>query len=220
MDPAIDGSWAMEKRKTAPAGGPKRVALYLRVSTMGQTTVNQRRELEAVAARQGWEVVQVFSDNGVSGAKGRKDRPALDALLQGVARREFDIVAAWSVDRLGRSLQDLIEVLSDLHAKGVDLYLHQQGLDTSTPSGRAMYQMMGVFAEFERAIIRERVLSGLARAKAEGVTLGRPALEDANVAKVKAIKAELATGKGIRRIARELQAGVGTVLRIKAELAA
>jgi DNA invertase Pin-like site-specific DNA recombinase len=207
----------MAKRKAA--GGRKRVALYLRVSTTGQNTTNQRRELEAVADRHGWKVVDVFSDNGVSGAKGRKDRPGLDALLKGVARRDFDMVAAWSVDRLGRSLQDLIEVLSDLHAKGVDLYLHQQGLDTSTPSGRAMYQMMGVFAEFERAIIRERVMSGLARAKAEGITLGRPALEDADAAKVKAIKAELAAGKGIRRIARELQAGIGTVRRIKAELA-
>jgi DNA invertase Pin-like site-specific DNA recombinase len=152
-------------------------------------------------------VVQVFSDNGISGAKGRKDRPGLDALLKGVARRDFDMVAAWSVDRPGRSLQDLI------------LYLHQQGLDTSTPSGRAMYQMMGVFAEFERAIVRERVMSGLARAKAEGIAFGRPTLEDADAAKVKAIKAELAAGKGIRRIARELQAGVGTVMRIKAELA-
>jgi len=208
----------MAKRKAA--GSHKRVALYLRVSTTGQNTTNQRRELEAVAERHGWELVQVFSDNGISGAKGRKDRPGLDALLKGVTRREFDMVAAWSVDRLGRSLQDLIEVLSDLHAKGVDLYLHQQGLDTSTPSGRAMYQMMGVFAEFERAIIRERVMSGLARAKAEGITLGRPALEDADAAKVKAIKAELAAGKGIRRIARELQAGIGTVMRIKAELAA
>jgi DNA invertase Pin-like site-specific DNA recombinase len=209
------------RRKTAAAGGGgKRVALYLRVSTTGQTTINQRLELEAVAARHGWEVVEVFSDNGISGAKGRKERPGLDALLKGVARREFDMVAAWSVDRLGRSLQDLIEVLSDLHAKGVDLYLQQQGLDTSTPSGRAMYQMMGVFAEFERAIIRERVLSGLARAKAEGVTLGRPALEDADADKVTAIKAALAAGKGVRRIAREFQAGVGTVLRLKAEQAA
>jgi DNA invertase Pin-like site-specific DNA recombinase len=208
----------MAKRKAA--GSRKRVALYLRVSTTGQNTTNQRRELEAVAKRHGWEVVQVFSDNGISGAKGRKDRPGLDALLKAVARREFDMVATWSVDRLGRSLQDLIEVLSDLHAKGVDLYLHQQGLDTSTPSGRAMYQMMGVFAEFERAIIRERVMSGLARAKAEGIALGRPALEDADADKVTAIKAELTAGKGIRRIARELQAGVGTVMRIKAELAA
>src|SRR5262245_58553575 len=101
----------MAKRKAAVGG--KRVAVYLRVSTTGQTTTNQRRELEAVASRHGWEVVQVFSDNGVSGAKGRKDRPGLDALLKGVARRDFDMVGAWSVDRLGRSLQDLIEVLSD-----------------------------------------------------------------------------------------------------------
>jgi DNA invertase Pin-like site-specific DNA recombinase len=209
----------MATRKTE-AIGAKRVAIYLRVSTTGQTTANQKRELEEVAERHGWEVVQVFSDNGISGAKGRKERPGLDALLKGVARRDFDMVAAWSVDRLGRSLRDLIEVLSDLHAKDVDLYLHQQGLDTSTPSGRAMYQMMGVFAEFERAIIRERVMSGLARAKAEGVTLGRRALEQADAAKVAAIKAELAAGKGIRRIARELEAGVGTVMRIKAELAA
>jgi DNA invertase Pin-like site-specific DNA recombinase len=210
----------MAKRKTASASSAKRVALYLRVSTTGQTTANQRRELEAVAGRHGWDVVHVFSDNGVSGAKGRKDRPGLDALLKGVARREFHMVAAWSVDRLGRSLQDLIEVLSDLHAKGVDLYLHQQGLDTSTPSGRAMYQMMGVFAEFERAIVRERVLSGLARAKAEGITLGRPSIEDSNAHKYEAIKAALAAKQGIRRIARELQTGVGTVLRIKADLAA
>jgi DNA invertase Pin-like site-specific DNA recombinase len=197
----------------------KRVAIYLRVSTTGQTTANQQRELEAVANRHGWEVVQVFADNGVSGAKGRKERPGLDALLKGVAPRDFDMVAAWSVDRLGRSLQDLIEVLSDLHAKNVDLYLHQQGLDTSTPSGRAMFQMMGVFAEFERAIIRERVLSGLARAKAEGVTLGRRALEQSEPEKVEAIKAALVAGMGVRRIAREHRAGVGTVLRVRAEMA-
>jgi DNA invertase Pin-like site-specific DNA recombinase len=207
----------MAKRKTA-AGGIKRVVLYLQVSTTGQTTANQRRELEAVAARHGWEVVQVFSDNGVLDAKGRKDRPGLNVLLEGVARRDFDIVAAWSVDRLGRSLQDLIEVLSDLHGKGVDLYLHQQGLDTSTPSGRAMFQMMGVFAEFERAIIRERVMSGLARAKSEGVTLGRPSIKN-NAEKFKAIKAALAAKRGVRAIARDLKTGVGTVLRIRAELA-
>ena len=140
--------------------------------------------------------------------------------MKAVARREIDMVAAWSVDRLGRSLIDLLDFLRELHAKGVDLFLHQQGIDTSTPAGKAMFQMMGVFAEFERAIIRERVMSGLARAKAEGITLGRRPLEDADAAKVTAIKAELGTGKGIRRIARELQAGGGTVMRIKSEQAA
>jgi DNA invertase Pin-like site-specific DNA recombinase len=117
-------------------------------------------------------------------------------LLKAVARREVDMVAAWSVDRLGRSLQGLVEVLSDLHSKGIDLYLHQQGLDTSTPSGRAMFQMMGVFAEFERAMIRERVLSGLARAKAEGVQLGRRRLEETDAKKVAAIRQSRAKGKG------------------------
>ena len=114
----------------------KRVGIYLRVSTSEQTTDNQRRELEAVAARHGWTVVQVFEDAGISGAKGRHGRPGLDALMKAIARRELDMVAAWSVDRLGRSLTDLLELLRELHAKGVDLFLHQQGLDTSTPGGR------------------------------------------------------------------------------------
>ena len=146
----------------------KRVALYVRVSTDHQTIKNQERELEAVAERHGWQVVAVFKDQGISGAKGRDGRPGLDKLLQAVARKEFDLVAAWSVDRLGRSLLDLVQVLQELHGKGIDLYLHQQGIDTTTPSGKAMFQMMGVFAEFERSMIHERVMAGLARAKAEG----------------------------------------------------
>jgi DNA invertase Pin-like site-specific DNA recombinase len=204
--------------------GPKRVAIYLRVSTGEQTTANQRRELEAVAKHNGWEVVARFEDKGVSGAKGRDKRPGFDALLKGVTRREFDLVAAWSVDRLGRSLQHLVETLGDLNATGTDLYLHQQALDTSTPSGRALFQMCGVFAEFERAMIRERVNAGLARAKADGVTLGRPRLEqrdatgkplDAESAKKAAtIIAMRAKGVGIRKIASELGVGVGTVLRL------
>jgi DNA invertase Pin-like site-specific DNA recombinase len=200
----------------APKSKGKRVAIYLRVSTDEQTTSNQRRELKAVAERHEWSVVSVFEDAGISGAKGRDERPGLDALLKAVARREVDMVAAWSVDRLGRSLQGLIEVLSDLHAKGVDLYLHQQGLDTSTPSGRAMFQMMGVFAEFERAMIRERVMSGLARARAEGTQLGRRRLEDTDAKKVATIRRERAKGKGIRAIARDLGVGVGTVIRLTA----
>src|SRR5215468_4325383 len=134
-----------------------RAALYLRVSTDGQTVENQRRELLAVAKRHGWEIGGEFIDHGISGAKGRDRRPGLDRLLKGVARREFDMVAAWSVDRLGRSLQHLVGLLGELHAKRVDLYLHQQGLDTSTPAGKALFQMMGVFAEFERAMTVERV---------------------------------------------------------------
>ncbi len=191
----------------------KRVALYVRVSTDGQTVANQRHELEAVAERHGWDVVKVYSDQGVSGSKGRDQRPAFDALCKGIARRDFDLVAAWSVDRLGRSLQHLIEFLGEMKAKGVDLYLHQQGLDTSTPAGRAMYQMLGVFAEFERAMIVGRVNAGLARARAQGKTLGRPKV-DASVEK--AVRALRAKGNGIRKVAAELGIGVSTVQRIDA----
>jgi DNA invertase Pin-like site-specific DNA recombinase len=194
----------------------KRVALYVRVSTSEQTTRNQRRELKAVAERHGWQVMNIFEDAGISGAKGRDRRPGLDALMKAVARREIDMVAAWSVDRLGRSLTDLLDVLKDLHAKGVDLFLHQQGLDTSTPSGRAMFQMLGVFAEFERAMVRERVMAGLARAREEGTQLGRKRLEDTDPSKVKTIHLKRSQGTGIRRIARDLNVGVGTVLRVLA----
>jgi DNA invertase Pin-like site-specific DNA recombinase len=189
-----------------------RVALYLRCSTSEQTTKNQRRELQAAAKRHGWNVVAVFEDAGVSGAKSRKERPGLDALLRGVARKEFDLVAAWSVDRLGRSLQDLLGTLGELHAKGVDLYLHQQGLDTTTPAGKAMFQMMGVFAEFERAIIRERVVSGLERARSEGVRLGRPRAVEKDGER--AIRAARKRGDSFRKIAMDLKLSLGVVQRV------
>ena len=193
----------------------KRVALYLRVSTSEQNTRNQRRDLKVAAEVHGWTVASIYEDEGISGAKGRDLRPGLDALLKAVTRREVDMVAAWSVDRLGRSLTDLLGVLGELHASGVGLYLHQQGLDTSTPSGRAMFQMMGVFAEFERAMIRERVMAGLARAREEGIKLGRRPIEEADAKKAQAVRSALAAGKGIRRIARDLGVGVGTVIRVR-----
>src|SRR5712671_5585444 len=152
----------------------KRAVLYLRVSTVDQTTANQERELREIAGRMGCEIVKVYKDHGISGAKGRDKRPAFDALCRDAAQRKFDVVMAWSVDRLGRSLQDLVGFLSELHALKVDLFLHQQGLDTTTPAGKAMFQMMGVFAEFERTMIQERVRAGMARAKREGKHIGRP----------------------------------------------
>jgi len=189
----------------------KRVALYLRVSTSEQTTKNQQRELQAVAKRHGWKIVATFDDAGVSGAKGRDKRPGLDALLKGVARKEFDIVAAWSVDRLGRSLQDLVSLLGEIHGKGLDLYLHQQGIDTTTPAGKALFQMMGVFAEFERAMIQERVKAGLARARSEGTPLGRPRVSDETEA---AIRDARSKGTGMLKIARALGVGVSVVQRV------
>ena len=122
----------------------KRVAIYLRVSTSKQDTDNQRRELEAVAERSGWKVVKVYEDAGISGAKGRDQRPALDAMMKAVNAKEFDMVASWSVDRLGRSLTDLLSILQGLHDKGVGLFLHQQGLDTSTTAAYSLSSNAGL----------------------------------------------------------------------------
>ena len=198
---------------------PKRVALYVRVSTDGQTVQNQLGELRLVADRHGWVIVHTYADEGISGTKGREGRPEFDKLLKAIARREIDMVAAWSVDRLGRSLKDLVSLLSDLQAKGVDLFLYQQGLDTSTPSGRAMFQMLGVFSEFEAAMIRDRVRTGVARAKRNGTKsgkpIGRPRLSrDQEVAAQKLLRG----GMGILKVARTLEIGTGTVSRISAQM--
>jgi DNA invertase Pin-like site-specific DNA recombinase len=162
-------------------------------------------------------VIAEFADEGISGAKGRAKRPGLDKLLRAVSRREVDIVAAWSVDRLGRSLWDLLETLGEIHAKHVDLYPHQQGLDTGTPAGRALFQMLGVFAEFEREIIKERVNAGIARARKLGTTsgraIGRPRSD-------KGPRAMLAAGTGIRKTSRDLGVGVSVEQRTARESAA
>ncbi len=194
----------------------KRVAIYARVSTNGQSVTNQLRELRQVAKRQGWKVVAEFMDRGVSGAKGRAQRPQFDKLCQAATRREIDLIMSWSVDRLGRSLQHLVTFLGEIHAKGVDLYLHQQGVDTSTPAGKALFQMCGVFAEFERSIIQERVKAGLARARAQGKKLGRPRVAASIERKVRTHRTK---GMGIKAIARKLGIGTGTVQRIVKEAA-
>jgi DNA invertase Pin-like site-specific DNA recombinase len=191
----------------------RRFAIYVRVSTdKGQTVDNQLIDLQHAAERFGWTIVAVHRDEGISGAKGRDRRPGFDALLRGIARREYDIVAAWSVCRLGRSLPDLIAFLGDLNAKAVDLYLHQQGLDTTTPCGRMLFQMLGVFAEFERAITRDRIIAGQQRARAAGVRFGRPPISNHGIQRV---RDELTNGKGIREAARITGISPAKVLRIK-----
>ncbi len=191
----------------------KRAALYARVSTRNghQDPETQLLALREVAQRSGSEVVEEYVDHGVSGAKGRDKRPAFDRLCNDATRRRFDVVLAWSVDRLGRSLQDLVTFLGDLHAQGVDLYLHQQGVDTTTPGGKALFQMMGVFAEFERAIIRARVCAGLDKARAKGKRLGRPRVPQADE---RTVRAAFAEGKSKRAIARDHEISDGTVRRV------
>src|ERR1700722_15007503 len=190
----------------------KRVALYIRVSTSKQDTENQRRELQAVADRSGWKIVKVYEDAGISGAKGRDQRPGLDAMMKAVNAKVFDMVATWSVDRLGRSLTDLLGILQGLHDKGVGLFLHQQGLDTSTTAGKAFLDLLGVFAEFETNLRKERQLEGIAKAKAAGVYKERKATVD--VSRIKTLKQQ---GIGPSAIAKTLGIGRASVYRALGE---
>jgi DNA invertase Pin-like site-specific DNA recombinase len=199
------------------ASKAKRAAIYLRVSTTGQTVENQRRELEQIAERRGWTVAGVYEDAGISGAKGRDQRPGFDQMLKDASRRKFDVVMAWAIDRMGRSLRDLLDTIEHLEATGVDLYLDQQNIDTTTPAGKLLFQVTGAFAEFERSMIRQRVNAGLARAKAQGKRLGRPRVDHRIAARV---RAELTKGTGVLKTAKALAIGVGTVQRIKREMAA
>lgn len=205
----------------------KRAALYVRVSTDHQTVAHQLESLRAVAERRGWDVVEVYQDAGISGAKGRDKRPGLDAMLNDASRRRFDVVMCWAIDRLGRSLIDLLGTIQHLEAAGVDLYLDQQAIDTTTPMGRLLFQITGAFAEFERTMIRQRINAGLKTVKAAIATkgsftarssgvvrkrLGRPG---ADPEKLKAGTKLLAQGVGILATAKQVGLGTGTVQRLK-----
>ena len=188
-----------------------RCAIYTRVSTKDQTTTNQIKELEEVANRKGLTIVSRISDQ-VSGAKGRDTRKGFDNLIKGAVRKDFDMILVWSVCRLGRCLQHLVSFLDEIHAVGCDIYIHQSGLDTSTPSGKMMFQMCGVFSEFERTLIRNRVIAGQQRAKSEGKHIGRPSnLNDGLIHSIKYMREK---GVGIRRIARDLNVGIATVYKV------
>jgi len=193
----------------------KRAALYLRVSTDKQTVENQVAALRQIAERRGWEIIAEYHDAGISGAKGRDKRPGLDQLLNDAQRRSFDVVMAWAIDRLGRSLIYLLGTIHTLEACGVDLYLDRQAIDTTTPAGRLMFQVTGAFAEFERSMIRQRVNAGLKRAVEQGKLLGRPKVSEAIE---RLIRRHLKAGTGIVTTAQRVGCGVGTVQRVKAAL--
>ena len=190
----------------------KRVALYARVSTDKQTCENQLNELRNIAERMQYIIVDEFIDEGISGAVSRQDRPSLDALMKSATQRRFDMVMCWSIDRLGRSLQNLIEILNELQSLKVDLFFMQQGMDTSTSAGRMMFSIFGALAEFERNLIRERVIAGQQRAISQGVKMGRPT--KMNDGMKNAIKLLRERGIGIKQIARELKIGIGTVYSV------
>ena len=187
-----------------------KTAIYCRVSTQEQTTDNQALELHEVADKQGWTVTETFTDT-ISGA--RANRPGLDALMKSVHRKDVDMVMGWDVSRLGRSLSHLVSLLEEFQACGCDLYFHQNGLNTSTPSGKAMFQMLGVFSEFERGMIKERVKAGLNRARGQGKRLGRPQVPPIKVQKIKRLRED---GLSYRKIASQMDLSVATVHRLSA----
>lgn len=190
-----------------------KAAIYARVSTNGQDTENQISQLREVAERKGWEIAQIYIDHGISGAKGRDQRPQFDALIKDATkiRRPFDVIMCWSVDRLGRSLTDLVAFLAEVQSGGVNLYMHQQQVDTTTPAGKAMFQMLGVFAEFERSLIVSRVNAGLDRARAKGVRLGRRPIAPIVVRQV---QASIAEGMSYRKVAAKHNVSLGKVAEI------
>ncbi len=186
----------------------KRIAIYARVSTSQQTCENQLNELRVVADRAGYQIVAEFVDEGISGSKGRQNRPALDQMLKECTRRRFDLVMCWDISRLGRSVQNLIEIMNELQSLRVDLFFLQQGMDTSTASGRMMFSVFGALAEYERELIRERVIAGQARAKAAGVRFGRPKTVTQNTRDTIRLMRE--QGVGMRKIAKTLGVGIST----------
>ncbi|MDU9006866.1 recombinase family protein [Sedimentitalea todarodis] len=186
----------------------RKAAIYARVSTGEQTPENQLIRLREVAQRAGWAVVCEYVETA-SGAK--RSRPALDAMMKDAARRRFDLVMAWDVSRLGRSLRDLVDLFETLRSVDCDLFLEQQALDTSTPAGRALLQMSGVFAEFERAMIVERTKAGMERARANGKQIGRAPASDGLIDAIRALRAD---GMGMDRIARDLKCGKGLSQRV------
>ena len=189
-----------------------KAVIYSRVSTDKQTVDNQLKVLREVAEKKGLEVVQEISDEGISGAKGRDEREGFNKLIKGSIQKEWDIILVWDVSRLGRSLQHLVSFLDDIHSANCDLYIHQSGIDTTTASGKMMFQMTACFVEFERSMIRQRVIAGQQRAKAEGKHIGRKT--NVTDGTVNAVKHMRENNVPIKRIAKDLHIGVGTVYKI------
>jgi DNA invertase Pin-like site-specific DNA recombinase len=201
------------------ASNRNRAAIYLRVSTTDrQTTENQRMALAKVADHRGWSIVQAYEDQGISGAKGRDQRPAFDQMLKDAVRGRFGVLMVWSIDRLGRSVLHVANAMGELDAAGVALYSDQQAIDSTSPFGKAMIQMACVFGEVEREMIRARVVAGLNRVREQGIKkLGRPKVPPEVE---KAIQRHLSAGHGMLKVAKLAGVGSGTVQRVKREMVA
>ena len=195
---------------------PRRAALYVRVSTDRQTVENQIESLTSIAEQRGWDVIETYRDAGISGTTTRKERPGLDRLLTDASRARFNVLMVWAIDRLGRSTRDLLDNIEALESYGVDVFIQQQEIDTTSPAGKLVFTICGAIATFERTLIQARVRAGLERARKAGKRLGRPTIGPEKEAAVRAALAR--GGKRILKIAAEQKVGSSVVQRIKRQL--
>jgi DNA invertase Pin-like site-specific DNA recombinase len=180
--------------------GAKRAAIYVRVSTVEQETELQEHELREYCERRGWSYV-VYRDRGQSGAK--NDRPALTTMMNDLRRRKIDVVVVWALDRLARSLKQLLSIAEECRAVGVDLVSLKQNVDTTLPAGRLTFQVLGAVAEFEREMLRDRVKAGMAQARRLGRHIGRPALRRFHVTEIERMKLLRSQDTSVRKLATD-----------------
>jgi DNA invertase Pin-like site-specific DNA recombinase len=188
------------------------VAVYLRCSTEGQDTTNQVIPLREYANRMNYRIVNEYCDHGISGSKSRNDRPALNEMMKDAVKGKFSKILVYSIDRLGRNISHLIEILDDLGNMKINLFFLSQGIDTETHHGKMVFQLMGILAQWERELIKERINVGISRAKSQGKHCGRPT--NINESLVNAVMMLRNKGMGIRKIATELKIGVCTTMKI------
>lgn len=191
----------------------KKVVIYSRVSTSHQDVTKQQEELTALCQRAGWEIVGDYSEK-VSGRKSVEDRPVLKQLMRDARQRRFDQVVVWSVDRLGRSMRDLVVLLEELNTAGIDIYAYKQDIDTSTPTGKMFWNFLGIFSEFENDIRKERQRMGIDKAKARGVEFGRPKTKPETIEQIVKLRKQ---GMGKVKIGRIVGAGTATVSKVCAQ---
>lgn len=176
-----------------------KAAIYGRVSTSAQDTNLQMREVRQFVQRRGWQIAEEYTDKGISGSK--EKRPALDKLMADAKRRRFDAVVVYRYDRFARSLRHLVNALEEFRALGIEFVSIHEGVDTSTPNGRLVFGIFASIAEFERELIRARVRSGLAAAKARGIQLGRPSLRKFTAADIRQLRRDRRKGMAFRQLA-------------------
>ena len=189
----------------------KRVVLYVRESRDGYSIANQLLILREIAKSRKWRIVKTYGDRNIYSTKDKEDGTSFFELRDALTRSEFDLVMAFSIDRLGKSLQELVSFLANLHENNIDLYLHTQNVDTLTPEGNVIFSMCRIFGEYEHSIISERVTAGINRARSHGKKLGRPHLSLEIEKKILTYRAQ---GMAIKPIAQTLKIGTSVVQRV------